>query len=237
LAGAALITGGAKRIGRAIAHALARKGYDIALAYHSSAADAQQVAGEIRSTGRRCELFQCDLADTKALPAMVRSVFKALPGCNVLVNNASIFERGEFLATDEALFDRHFDTNFKAPFFLSQEFARSCKAGQIVNVLDANIVASTTSYFAYLLTKKALYDFTLLAAKALAPDIRVNGVCPGLILPPPGQDRAYLDRLALKVPLRRKGSPEAVAAAVVCLLESDYVTGQCIFVDGGQHLR
>jgi len=233
---AALITGGAKRIGRAIALALAREGYDLAVHYNRSADAATELADEIARLGRRCELFQRDLADAEQVAALVPDVVAALPDCNVLVNNASIFQRAGLMDTDADLFDRHFAVNFRAPFFLSQAFARHCRSGQIVNLLDTTIARTFTPYFAYALTKKALADFTKAAAKALGPHIRVNGVCPGLILPPSGAGPDALEEMAPRVPLRRVGDPEAVAAAVVFLVRNDYITGQSIFVDGGEHL-
>ncbi len=233
---AALITGGAKRIGRAIALALAGEGYDLAIHYNTSAAEAEELAGQVVAAGRRCELLSCDLADTGRLAAMMEEAFRRLPHLSALVNNASIFERGTFLETDEAFLDRAMAVNFKAPFFLCQAFARRARAGGIVNILDTNVTRNVASYFAYSLSKKALRDLTLLAARALAPGIRVNAVCPGAILPPPGEPPEYLDKLISKVPLQRAGDGGQIAAAVLYLLRSDYVTGQCLFVDGGRHL-
>jgi len=233
---AAFITGGARRIGRAIALALAGRGYDVALHYHRSRDEAQRTAEDLAAAGARCELFRCDLSDTPALDGLIGGVFEALPRCRVLVNNASIFQRGDFLDTDDDLLERHWRVNFKAPFALSQAFARRCESGQIVNLLDAKIARAHTPYFAYQITKKALEAFTDLAAKALAPRIRVNAVCPGLILAPPGAPADALEKIAARVPLKRTGSPEAVARAVLFLVENDYVTGQSVFVDGGEHL-
>ena len=237
MAGAALVTGGAKRIGRAISLALARKGYDLAVHYHTSAAEAEELATEIRALGRQCELLECDLADREAVAGLMERVLAALPHCDVLVNNASIFPAGDFLGSDDALLDRVFEVNFRAPLSLCRQFAAGRQRGQIINLLDTQITRPFTSHFAYSLSKKALASLTRMAARALAPDIRVNGVCPGLIVPPAGADAAEMDSLAARVPMKRTGSPEAVAAAVISLLEADYVTGQVLFVDGGQHLR
>ena len=237
--GAALVTGGAKRIGRAVALALARKGYDLGIHYNTSGARAEELAAEIGSLGRQCELFQFDLADAKSLPLLIERAFEALPNCSVLVNNASVFERVGFMDTDEALFDRMIAINFKAPFFLSQHFVRRCGPGaaaQIINLLDTQITRNFTQYFVYALSKKAMAEFTRMAARELGPAVRVNGVCPGLIAAAAGSSQESFRKMASRIPAKRTGEPRDVAEAVLYLLDSDFVTGECIFVDGGEHL-
>ena len=236
MGGTALVTGAARRIGRAIALALADRGYDIALHYGSSAEAARTTASDIEARGRACHLFPCDLGRFDEVRRLVPAVAAKCPDLSVLVNNASIFEKGSLLGTDADLFDRQFAINLKVPFFLAQDFARHCKAGSIVNLVDQRITRSDPAYLAYTLTKKALASLTEMAARELAPRIRVNGVCPGLILPPEGKDASHLERLAAGVPMKATGSPEKVAAAVIYLVENDYVTGQLLFVDGGEHL-
>jgi len=233
---AALITGAAKRIGRAIALALAERGYDIALHYNRSRDAAAAAAEEIRAKGVRCELLQANLADADAVRQLVQRAMEALPDCCVLVNNASIFERAPLAEMSEDLLDRTMAIHFRAPLVLSRAFAARRQRGSIVNILDTKIEGWFTPYFAYTLSKKALADFTLLAAKALAPGIRVNGVAPGLILPPPGESEEYLQRLAQRIPARRHGGPADIASAVLYLLDSEFVTGQVIFADGGERL-
>jgi len=233
---AALVTGAARRIGKAIALALAGKGYDIALHYRSSRGEAEALAGRIEAAGRKCTLFQRDFNRMEEVLSLVPAVFDAHPGCNVLVNNAAVFERAELAGTDEDIFERHFNVNFKAPFFLSRDFASRCKAGHIINILDTRTARASRAYAAYALSKQALGEFTKLAAKALAPGVRVNGVCPGLILPAVGQDDAQFRKMARRIPMARPGRADDVADAVCFLLDNHFVTGQCIFVDGGQHL-
>ncbi|MBI1388416.1 MAG: SDR family oxidoreductase [bacterium] len=233
----ALITGGARRIGREIALTLARAGWNIALHYHHSREDAEDAAREMEAIGMKCELFQADLGRLDEALAMVERVFERMPGCRALINNASIFERAALLETSEDLFDRHFTLNFKTPFFLTRDFARRCREGEVVNLLDTKITQKHSNYFAYTLTKKALFEFTRMAAKELAPGVRVNGVCPGLILPPPGEGDAYMERMQIRVPLRRKGDPADIARAVLFLLQNDFITGEWIFIDGGEHLK
>ncbi|MCD6384235.1 SDR family oxidoreductase [Candidatus Sumerlaeota bacterium] len=234
--GTALVTGGARRIGRAIARALAREGYDISLHYNSSEREAKEVAREIEHTGRRCRLFPCNFTNMAEVFRLIPAVFDAFPDCTLLINNASVFERGRLMDTSEELFDRQFTINFKVPFFLTREFARHCKRGHIINIIDAKAARSHIEYFAYTLSKKALYEFTRMSAKELAPNIRVNGVAPGLILPPPEKDDAYLERLSKHIPLQRRGDPQSVVKAILFLIRNDYITGECIFVDGGEHL-
>ncbi|MEW6234529.1 MAG: SDR family oxidoreductase [Candidatus Omnitrophota bacterium] len=235
--GTALITGGAKRIGRALALLLAGKGYRVVLHCHQSLPEAELLAETIRRMKVECHVFTADLNSDKDVNELIPQVFSRFSDFCVLVNNASIFERARLLETDHDLFDRHFNINFKAPFFLSQEFARRCDQGHIINMLDTKIARTVVEYFAYTLTKKALFEFTRMAAKELAPRIRVNAVCPGLILPPRGEDEEYLIRCGERIPLRRKGSVENVTAAVSYLLDNDFVTGECLFADGGEHLK
>jgi len=237
MAKAALVTGGAKRLGRALALGLAREGFDLAVHYNSSEAEAKSVAAEIAALGRRCELVRCDLSDPSAGTSMIDKVFDLLPTCELLVNNASIFERRSFDETDERFLDRTLAVNFKAPFFLSQQFVRRCSRGHVINLLDTKVSQNFTPYFAYTLSKKLLAEFTRLAACELAPRIRVNGVCPGAILPAAGQSDESFARLSSRVLLARPGDPDAIVAAVAYLVRNDFVTGECLFVDGGEHLQ
>ncbi|MDE3016881.1 MAG: SDR family NAD(P)-dependent oxidoreductase, partial [Pseudomonadota bacterium] len=180
---AVIITGSARRIGAALALYFAHHGYDIGLHYHRSAPDAKKLAKKIEALGGTCKIFPHDLSDIKGIPPLMKKIKTALPHCAALINNASLFERAEFMETDEALFDRQFAVNFKAPFFLTQDFAKTFHKGCVINIADSEIVHTHGSHFAYLLSKKALADFTLMAARALGPKIRVNAVCPGCIIP------------------------------------------------------
>jgi NAD(P)-dependent dehydrogenase (short-subunit alcohol dehydrogenase family) len=131
---------------------------------------------------------------------------------------------------------RHMHVNAWAPFVLSREFARLADHGKIVNLLDTRIIGHDREHVAYVLSKKMLAVLTVMCAREFAPDFTVNGIAPGLILPPAGKDESYLDKLAEKVPLRKHGGPQDIVDAVLYLLKSDYVTGQVIYVDGGRHL-
>lgn len=231
---AALITGAAKRIGKSISLLLAVLGFDIALHYNQSRKEAIETAGEIESYGVRCELFSCDLANEKKVRPLIADVRKQFPNLSLLINSASIFEKSTL--ADSKAFDRHFNVNFKTPYILSCEFAKICKQGQIINFLDTHITQNKSLHTAYLLSKKSLAEFTKLAAVEFAPKIRVNAIAPGLILAPEGKKNDYLKRLAKQIPLQKAGNPNQIALTVQFLVESDYLTGQTIFVDGGENL-
>ena len=232
----ALITGGARRVGKAISLGLAERGHDIALHFRSSTADAKETADEIRTLGVRCELLQADLLDPEEVAKLIPRAKKLFPGLGVLINNASTFKPATILESDAQIIDFNFAIHVRAPFLLTRDFAKHCGKGLVINMLDTNITNNRSTHAAYLLSKKALASFTQMAAKELAPDIRVNAIAPGLILPPKGEPKAYLDTLLKQVPLHRKGSPQDVVNALVFLLEHDYLTGQIIYVDGGEHL-
>lgn len=233
---AALVTGAAVRIGRAIAEALAQRGYDIAIHYHTSKNEAEKLAEDIQNKGVNCDFFQADLSRFSEHSRLVERVKETFPHLNVLVNSASIFEKASLTDTEEDLFDRHFDINLKAPFFLCRDFARLIGQGQIINILDQRIARHHSTYFAYTLTKKTLAELTRMAATELAPKIRVNAIAPGYILPPAGQDRSTLEYLDRKIPLQQQGNLKQIQQAVHYLIENDFVTGQILYVDGGENL-
>jgi pteridine reductase len=233
---AILITGGAKRVGAALARFFSARGYDIALHYHHSELEAKQLQQEITAGGSKCVLFRHDLADISGLEKLLGQVAASFPACGALINNASVFERGELMQTSEELFDRQFTINLKAPFFLTQAFARQFKTGHVINILDTDIVQNQVSHFAYLMSKKSLADFTQMAARALGPAITVNAVCPGCILPSDQNEEAYEQKLQSIVPLKSHPGTDDVGESVYWLLQQKHITGQLIFVDGGKHV-
>ena len=236
---AVIITGGAKRVGAAMALYFAKKNFDIALHYNSSKTEAVALQKKIKKTGVACEIFAYDLGDSKGLAKLIDTIHKKMPHCNVLVNNASIFERCEFLETDEALFDRQFAINFKAPFFLTQAFAKKFGKNSgacVINILDTDIAQNHTSHFAYLLSKKALADFTQMAARALGPRVRINGVCPGAMLPSGENHDGYEEKIQQIVPLKNQPSLDELSEAVLWLSQQSSITGQIINIDGGKHV-
>jgi NAD(P)-dependent dehydrogenase (short-subunit alcohol dehydrogenase family) len=234
---AALITGAAQRIGKALALALARQGYNIAIHYNRSSGPAEQLCLEIQSIGQKCTILQADLQSENEVLTLVERARKAFPELSLLVNNASIFEPGSLVETDLDLFQRHMAINLTAPFFLCRDFARQAGGGHIVNIVDSRILSVPTGHIAYSVSKAGLYALTRMLALELGPEFRVNAVAPGLILPPPGETEEYLDRLKERVPLKRSGSPETVVKAVLYLLDNEFVTGECLRLDGGEWLR
>lgn len=234
--GTVLVTGGARRIGRAICLELARAGYDIALHYNRSRGGARKTAAAVQNTGRACRLFPCDLSDPAQVEGLIPAVLTGCRGLKGLVNNASVFEPSDPKDKGTRVLHRHLSVNFRAPYVLARQFARRVRKGSIVNILDANMAKARTAFAEYTLSKRMLAEWGQLAAKKFSPAIRVNAVAPGLILPPQGKAKGYLNDLTRRVPLKRKGSPRDVAQAVLFLMESDFVTGQVIYEDGGEHL-
>ena len=230
-----LITGGAKRIGAHLARYFVQHGYDIVLHYNQSGTEAAALKAELETLGAKVVLIAHDLANIAGIPAFMDKVKSALPNCAVLVNNASVFERASFMQTSEALFDRQLNVNFKAPFFLTQAFVRSFEKGVVINILDTDISKTQVSHFAYLQSKKALAEFTKMAARELGPDIRVNGVCPGCILPSNQNDVSYEEKMAAIIPLKSHPFPQEVAQSAFWLVSQPHITGQLIFIDGGKH--
>ena len=233
---AALITGAGRRIGAAIARALAHDGYDVVLHVHHSCGEAEGVATEIAAAGGKASIVIADLADAGALAGLVPAA-AAFGPLTLLVNNASMFEEDEIGTLDRAAFERTMAVNLTAPVFLAQAFAARAPAGaSIVNVVDQCVFKPTPRFFSYTLSKSALHSATITLAQALAPKVRVNAVAPGPTLPSPRQSAEQFARQASSVPLGRGPTPEDIAAAVVYLAGATSVTGSVIAVDGGQHI-
>jgi len=234
---AALITGGARRVGAEIALGLALDGYDIALHYNSSEQDAICTQNEIKSLGRECAIFRGDLRDLRFVNELVMVAFSTFPYLNVLINSASVFKRAEIKHTSRHDFDELMEVNFRAPFFLIKEFASLCQSGNVVNILDTKTARHQNAYTAYSISRIALLELTGFAAVEFAPKIRFNGICPGFILPGASEDEAYAKRLESKIPLGRKGKAGNIVETVNFLLKNDFVTGQIIYVDGGENIK
>ena len=235
--GAALVTGGAKRIGRTISLALARYGYGVAIHCNRSRDEARSLQVEIEAAGGHAAIVVADLADTDAAARLVPEATQALGPLTVLVNNASIFEDDEIGALDLKNWQRQFAINLAAPIFLAQAFAAQAPDGSaIVNMLDQRVLKTTPRFFSYALTKSALYDATRTLAQALAPRIRVNGVAPGPTLPSSRQTTEDFARQSTNMPLGSGATPEDIAEAVLFLARARSVTGAVLPVDGGQHI-
>jgi NAD(P)-dependent dehydrogenase (short-subunit alcohol dehydrogenase family) len=234
--GTALVTGAAKRIGKAICLSLSSQGFNIALHYNHSSGEAKKLSEEIRSKGGRCQSFCCDLSDQQRTKQLISDVLEKFSDLNVLINNASIFEPSTIANSKAGPSRQDFAVNFDAPFILTSQFAKKRKKGHIINILDTHIVNNSTHHSTYLLSKKALLELTRLSAVELAPNIRVNAISPGLILPTKHSNSDYFKRLSKHIPLQKKGNVGQIAQTVLFLLSNPYITGQNIFVDGGEHL-
>lgn len=236
----ALVTGAAKRLGRAMALALAEAGFDLALHYATSAADAEATAQEVRARGRRAVILRADLAREKEVARLLPEAAAALGPVGVLVNNASTFERDEWQDATRASWDGHIEPNLRAPFVLAQAFAHALPKGRegvVVNMLDQRVWSLTPHFVSYTVSKAGLWALTQSLALALAPRIRVNAIGPGPALPSPRQTPEQFARQANSVPLRHGTSPEEVARALLAILALPAMTGQMIALDGGQHLQ
>lgn len=237
---AVLITGAARRIGRAVAIDFARQGWAVAVHYNGSKAEADDVVETIAAGGRPAVALQADLADEAEAAQLVERAAAALGPIGCLVNNASPFERDEALTATRLSWDTHMETGLRAPFVLSQAFARALPAdaeGVIVNMLDQRVWSLTPHFVSYTLAKSGLWTLTRTLALAFAPRIRVNGVGPGPTLPSARQTAAQFARQAASVPLGRATTLEEICLAVRFLVAAPSVTGQMIAVDGGQHLQ
>lgn len=237
--GAALVTGAARRIGRALAVAAAEAGYDVALHVRAVDDDAEAAAGEVRARGRKAALLTCDLRQEAAVVALVGQAEAELGPVTLLVNSASVFEDDAFAGMNRASWDLHMETNLRAPLVLAQAFARRLpedRQGLIVNILDQRVLRPQPHFFSYSLSKSALWDATRMLAQALAPRIRVNGVGPGPTLASIHQDQAAFEAEARATPLGRAIGPGEIAQALRYLIDAPSVTGQMIAVDAGQHL-
>ncbi|WP_244613312.1 SDR family oxidoreductase [Modicisalibacter radicis] len=236
LSKAALVTGGATRIGRFFAIHLARQGYDIALHYHHSDKQASEVAALVRDMGRACECLPCDFreGDVEALIPRAKAHFPAL--C-LVVNSASAYAAAAIVETSGPLLEEQFAVNLFAPFRLTRSFANEIGEGSIVNILDNKIAFNQPAYAAYLLAKKSLGELTRMAALELAPGIRVNAIAPGVVLPALVRGDDYLAWRRDGIPLARQGELAELGQALDYLLNNRFVTGQTLFVDGGETLK
>ncbi len=237
----ALVTGAARRIGRALALRLAREGFDIALHFRGSLAEAEAeaTAAAIRALGRRVALVPADLERPEEVGTIVPRAVEALGPLGVLVNNASIFELDRLATLSDESWRRHLAVNLTAPTFLCRDFVRALPEtaeGLIVNLLDERIFNPTPNYLSYTASRFGLWGVTQVLARELAPRIRVNAIGPGPTLPAAGTTEADFAALCAKMPLKRGSSPEELADALAFILRARSMTGQMIILDGGQQL-
>jgi pteridine reductase len=233
----ALITGAARRIGRAMALALAQNGVRIVVHYSHSEQEATALCREIEGIGVSAWPVRGDLVDPDQTETVFKEAVAKAGAIDILINNASIFDvETIWQMTDESLC-RNMRIHTMAALTLSKDLAKQERAGHIINLLDTRVVSYDKDHAAYHISKRALLTLTRILALELAPKIAVNAVAPGLILPSALQDESYLDKLAPTTPLQRHGSPADVVEAVLFLLRSRFITGQIIYVDGGYHMR
>lgn len=244
----ALVTGGARRLGRAMALTLAERGHDVAIHFDRSQAEAEQTAADARAMGVSAQCFQADLLDRDATAALVRQVAGAMGRLTVLINNASIFEYDNIRSATMESWDRHLGSNLRAPFQLMQAFAAQVgpagrdaagepvAAGLVVNMVDQRVLKPTPEFMTYSLAKAGLWALTRTAAQALAPDIRVNAIGPGPTMKGARQSEDHFAAQRAATILGRGADASDVTAALAYFLDAKAVTGQLICVDGGQHL-
>jgi NAD(P)-dependent dehydrogenase (short-subunit alcohol dehydrogenase family) len=233
-----LVTGGAKRIGRAISLCLSAAGYAVAIHCNRSDHEAQSLKHEIERTGGRCAIVRGDLADGSVAERLIADAGKSLGPLSLLVNNASVFEEDNIESLSPERWNRQMAINLAAPLFLAKAFAAQAPAGKssIVNVLDQRVFKPTPLFFSYAVSKAALHSATHMLAQALAPRIRVNGVAPGPTLRSQRQSEDDFAKQSARLPLERNVSADDVAKAVLYLASAEGVTGTVIPVDGGQHI-
>ena len=245
----ALVTGAGRRLGRAMALELARQGHDVAVHYASSEADAQAVVAEISALGRKAVALQADLLDEAQTHSLVPDAVAALGGpLTTLVNNASIFEYDTLSSATRDSWNRHIESNLRAPFVLTQAMAADVPEAQpdendepvaqglVVNMIDQRVRKLTPEFMTYTLAKMGLWAFTRTAAQALAPRIRVNAIGPGPTLQGHRQSDTHFQRQRRATILQRGANESDVIAALRFFLDSPSVTGQLLCTDGGQHL-
>lgn len=236
---AALVTGGARRIGREIALGLAGCGFDIALHFKGSEEDAEETASDIRALGRSVHIVEADLRDPGAATGIVAEAVKAFGGLGVVVNNASIFEKDDWQNASQESWAAHMAVNLESPFRITQAFGTSLPAdrnGVVVNILDQRVFNLTPHFMSYTLSKSGLWTLTRTLALAMAPQVRVAAVGPGPTAPSARQSAEEFAAQCDIVPLKRRTEPAAIAKAVRFIVESPNLTGQMIALDGGEHL-
>lgn len=245
----ALVTGAGKRLGRAMALCLARRGYDVAVHFSSSAPEAHAVVGEIQTLGRKAVALQADLLDEQQTQALLPAAATALGGdITCLINNASIFEYDRIQTATRESWDRHIESNMRAPFVLIQNMAAQGlkartdaqgekeAAGLIINMLDQRVRKLTPEFSTYTLAKMGLWALTQTAAQGLAPHIRVNAIGPGPTLIGARQTEEHFAAQRENTILKRGSNTSDIVAALGYFLEASGVTGQLLCTDGGQHL-
>lgn len=236
----ALVTGGARRLGREIALGLARAGADVVINYLGTPpAEAEATAAEVVALGRRAITIRADVAEKAEVDRIIRETANVFGRLDVLVNNASTFIATPFLAIEEAEWDRVMGVNLKAPFLLAQAahpLLRQEGGGVIINIADLSGIQPWPSYAHHSISKAGLIHLTRVLARVLGPEVRANCIAPGTVLPPEGYTEEELRRSRERTVLHRIGAPDDVVRALLFLVESDFVTGEVVVIDGGRLL-
>ena len=231
----ALVTGGGRRVGRAIALSLAGGGYDLLISYNDSRAESSEVERAVREAGRRAHAVRADLSRGADIARLARAVGDHFGRLDLLVNSASTFAPGDLLDVTAAEWDAVMAVNLRAPFLLVRETAQLLRAarGAVVNIVDLSALHPWTTHPHHSVSKAGLLHLTRVMARRLAPEVRVNAVAPGYVLPPAHHDAAEIERTRRRIPMGRVGAPEDVAGVVRFLARAEYVTGEVVVVDGG----
>lgn len=232
----ALVTGGAKRIGRQLSFTLAEAGATVVIHYNRSRKEAEEVVNTVENTGAHAAMVQADLENSEEVETLLDRAADLVDPPDILINNASIFPQHRLEDVTEANLLKNLRINTISPMVLSQKLRAAGRGRDIINLLDTRLHDYDKENVSYHLSKRTLFSLTRMMALEFGPEIRVNAIAPGLILPPEGKDDAYLESLAHTNPLQRHGEPTDIARAMIFLLASPFITGQVIYVDGGRHL-
>ena len=230
----ALVTGGAVRLGRSMALHLAGRGYNIALHYASSGESAEQTAKETRKFGVQCKTYRADFTNFDSIPLLMDQVLADFNSIDLLVNSAANFIQKNLEETSNTELLDTININLMAPFILMREFKNKVNNGLIINILDERILRSVSTFGAYSVSKLALAHLTELSAVSWGETIRVNGIAPGLILPPSGSSDEYLIKNASNIPTKTHGNTSDILRGFDYLLDSPFVNGEILFIDGGE---
>lgn len=234
----ALITGASKRIGKALSEHLAKNGWNIIIHYNNSGKAAAQLVSSLSAkfTSQHFYTVRANLSNINEVVELIPKVMSEFGTFNLLINNASVFDKSYIQETSPELFNTQLLVNLQAPFFLIRDFANYCKTGNIINFVDTRLTTNKSNFAAYSLSKKGLWDLTQMAALEFSPEIRVNAIAPGVTLAPENEDNNYLQKLAKHIPMKRPGGLQPILKSLDYILENEYLTGQLLFADGGENL-
>jgi pteridine reductase len=238
MAKTALITGAAKRVGKAMTIHLAQQGWNIIVHYNTSESDATRFCDVLANDfpKQQFAVLKADLNEVEEVEKLIPQALQSMGSLDLLINNASVFEPALLRQTTTEFLDRQMNVNFRAPFILTRDFAQFAKHGVIINFVDTRIVTNKSNFAAYSISKKALWEMTKMAALEFGPDIRVNAIAPGLTLPPEEKGEDYLWKLAGNIAMKRPGGLDPILKSLDFILNNDYLTGQLLFCDGGENL-